>query len=115
MLNETSSGIFSYILNVVVINSEFNNIEDEKIISTLYTLPYIRLQRIDLSTIIYFISDSSYNISLKNGGISISNKIDKFHNFDSVNGLFFYNNEFLFSSKNNLCILKKEIRNIIYN
>ena len=106
-LNETSKDQFSYLLNVTVISTNFTYIEDEKTVVTLSKLPYIRLQRTALTSIIYFISDYSYDISLKNGEINISNKTDQFYKFSSANGLFFYDNEYLFSSIQNSIYIKK--------
>ena len=105
-LNDTSDKL-SYILNVTVINSDFDNIENEKTVDIFSRMPYIRLQRIDPTTIIYFITDYSYNISLKNEDIFISNISDQFHYFSSVNGLFFYNNEHLFCSTHHSMYIKK--------
>ena len=106
-LNETSKDKFSYLLNVTLISSNFTGVADEKTVDTFSKLPYIRLQRTGPTNIIYFITDYSYDISLQDGEIYISNKTEQFHKFYSTNGLFFYNNEYLFSSNQHSMYIKK--------
>ena len=100
--NETDKDKYSYLINITVMNSDFNKIENEEIVSELSSMPYIRLQRIDNNSIIYFISQNSYIIKLKREGtkciIQISENNANFYKFKSNNDLFFYNNNYLFSA-----------------
>ena len=107
---QTGNNTFLYSSNVTVMNSDFNNIENETTIKTYKEKPYLRLQRIDSNNIRYFVMNNSFEISLKikDSKCILVVKKDYFSIFDSSEGLFFYNNQYLFSaiSSGDLYIMK---------
>ena len=115
VINETNKNKYSYNLNVTVMNSDFNEIENETIVYSLPTMPYIRLQRIDSYSITYLFSNYSYIITLKlvesKCIIEISTNNRHFYKFESSKDLFFYNNQYLFTSNSSSIIIKKGITN----
>ena len=114
ILNKTDENKYSYLLCVTVMNSDFNEIENEYILYSLPNIPYIRLQRIDSYSIIYLFSNYSYIITLKlvesKCIIEISSN-QYFHEFESSKDLFFYNNQHLFASNSTSMFIKKGITN----
>ena len=111
-------GKFEYSLNITVMNSNFNEVEDEITVSSFKTIPYIRLQRIDSNSIRCLAYIYSYEITLTNEGtkctLSSSSGNINLHIYKSSKGLFFYNNEYLFSaSSSNMYIKKNTTSNYI--
>ena len=106
-------GEFSVIATVM--NSEFNKIENETKIYSIKTQPYIRLQRIDFNSILYIFYLYSYQITLEIEGskciIISSRSSNSFSSFKSSQGLFFYNNQYLFSASSSTMYIKKNTTN----
>ena len=112
--NETSKDSFDYLLINIVMNSDFNDIEDETITKYKYKImPYIKLQKINSTHIRYIASKISYEVALKKEGdkykIEITNDNKNLHKFQSSGSLFFYNNHYLFSADTSFMYIKKNI------
>ena len=108
--NETEENKFEYLLNVTVMNSDFDGIDYVKKVDSLKIMPYIRLQRIDNNYIRYIVTKYSYEISLKKEASNYEFEINtpsSFHIFSCSNDLFFYNNYYLFLASSSSMFIKK--------
>ena len=110
--NQTSQ---NYILNLTLINSNFNGIENEQKLYSSKTIPSFRFQRINSNTLIFIYNQYSFEISLKiedsKYKINISKDNKFFYEFKCSNDLFYYNNQYLFSASSSTMYIKKNISN----
>ena len=113
--NETSTNSYSYKLNVTVMNSNFNGIENEELVHSPKKMPYLKLQRMNPTTIIYIFTKYSFAISLKKVDseckIDIWQKYPSFYRFTCTEDLFYYNNQYLFSASSSNMYIKRNISN----
>ena len=102
-----------YSLNIFVMNSNFDGIDDEKNIYNMTKAPNIRLQKINSSYIRFLFTNYSYEISLKKEDIKYKIKLTQenipFSSFSPIGDLFFYNNHYLFLASLSTMIIKKNI------
>ena len=102
----------SYLSYIVVMNNNFNGIDEEKSIYKSASLLYLKLQKKDENSL-YFFTKKCYIINLQNNG-AISSYESNFNPFSFTNNLFFFNNNYLFYALNSLLKIKKETINYYF-
>ena len=117
-VKDTKINKITYIVNAIVMNSDFNQEENETAIFTFSSIPNIKFQRVDSNTIIYICNEHSFEINLKLEGtkciLDISEENNYYPRFTYSMNLFFISNDFLFTTNgNNLFIKEKSIENYI--
>ena len=106
---------FYYYCNATLLNSDFNDIEDEINVvtqsSTKYIIKYIRLQRENSTHIKFIFTKYSFKITLEKKSnkykLSSNEDILPFSKFSGNYDLFFYNNGYLFSATSSTMYIKK--------
>ena len=99
-----------YFAYIVVMNKNFDGIDEEKELYNSTSLLYLKLQKKDENSI-YFIGKNCFIISLQNNGDKfeiISSKGSNFYSLVCTKNLFFYNNNYLFYVLNSNLTIKKD-------
>ena len=102
--DELDNSYFSYI---ILMNSDFNKTEIEISVKSFDEKTYIRLQRLDSNRLIYLDSSSSNILTLTKEGSEYKIDIRNNNGFSSYKGLFFYNNEYVFTASESFMYIKK--------
>ena len=106
--NETNS----YLSNIIVMNENFDGIDEEKSIYKSKSLIYLKLQKKDENSL-YFFSQNCYIISLQDNG-DISSIESNFNPFKYTKNFFCFNNNYLFYALNSLLKIKTETINYYF-
>ena len=101
----------TYICNATLLNSDFDDIEDEITIYLPSSIRNIRLQRQNSTHIKYIFTKCSFIVSLRKDSdkykLVSTRDIPPFYEFLGAYDLFFYNNGYLFSASSNALYIKK--------